>query len=1344
MKNIKIRKILFWALITACFFSVCGANIVLSQTCGESFTISGRISDEDGNGIRGVVLDFPEPVTTDDSGFYKAEICRGWSGTVMPKLETYEFDAAVYNDVQENQTDRDYEARPAVYTISGYVLDHEGKGLEGVALKGFPEETVMTDSSGFYSGEVPFCWSGEIVPELTGFTFAPAGAAYTCLRRDFSYDYVGGMLANIDCGAATIQSRTDGNWNDPDTWTPARIPKWNDIVRIHPGHAVTVNSSANFKIKGLCNSGTLTTAPGTVFDLSADEFIYNQGIIQGSSASNGISGGSLILTAGESFCNTRSGTIQGGHGGDHFASTARGGDGGSIEIYGNMIINEGLVQGGDGGNAATPKGDGCAGSFGGDGGNAFLLADILLINTRNGTISTGSGGSEAHGHCSGYPGKGGDLVFSAPTVIQKGIVRVDGKGGSFDLDPTLAVTGPYAKWYADFIKIYGGKNWKLDLRNLSADAIVGGQKIIFAVGEGSLIDLRGVEKGAIRAPRVEVYGDNILLDDNVSLSDIIITPDLILGPPKIIYEFFMKVQKYAGGTAGKFVPIELFILNNSPEEDRYRVKVTDNRGRELNVLHYTHDLTVSALKKRTSFMRVLLPDTMGASDLLTVSLTSLGDPLLSKTAKVRILSTSPLPGEEPKDSDDDGLPDVMEIEFTDPQNADTDADGMKDGWELCHDLDPLYDDASEDADADGYFNLEEYEAATNPDDPNSVFISEKPLIILGADINAEAEGYIGECTEATEEHERFLNFLEEDVNTENFEGFDPEDAGPWAMDFGAVLSGDARIADAGNGDTNPDGCFPISGNQYLHVAPDNNTEAPAFTLTFDEPRAAFGFFALNFQDDTPLTLTFETAAGDENTVDVFNRSDPSGSVLFSGVIDTENPFVSVSFECDVEGEEWETRKGFAFDNFVIATKEQLKLLPTFEKGIFIAGDDGVVEMDWLYDGGGYQGELGIFSLSGMEFLEGEVFVREAVTRAMSNSRKGYIVYSDPREGARFRGILGEDTEWNNGPYRGKKRFEMLPRDRFAFIMIPNSTFEKFSHDPSTEAPYKRPLFSIISPNWDYGMHQGQTADVSGMGSAFVFEDIEFSESDKDYNDLIIQVFGASAKGIPSLDSLVSRKRGGTRRNSDDWFDWRTETEMGREIMEHIETASSSYGDLKISVILNASSDLSVYDSQGRECGEKGCHIPGAALGVDRDSRYRFVTLPASAEGEYRVVARSATGSTGYLSVRKHRKKGGIVSEKGEMISIGAHGTLVSDVQIHASGGDMSIDMSAVEESPAGPHDFNGDGIVDDADIKMLSSIWNTCEGDEDFDVFFDLDNDGCITILDITPVVNSSSAQENL
>lgn len=73
------------------------------------------------------------------------------------------------------------------------------------------------------------------------------------------------------------------------------------------------------------------------------------------------------------------------------------------------------------------------------------------------------------------------------------------------------------------------------------------------------------------------------------------------------------------------------------------------------------------------------------------------------------------------DLDGDGITNLEEQDLkTDPTSRDTDRDGMDDGYEVAYGLNPLVDDASLDSDSDGYLNIDEYYAASDPYDANSI------------------------------------------------------------------------------------------------------------------------------------------------------------------------------------------------------------------------------------------------------------------------------------------------------------------------------------------------------------------------------------------------------------------------------------------------------------------------------------------------------------------------------------------------------------------------------------------------------------------------------------------------
>jgi len=421
--------------------------------------------------------------------------------------------------------------------------------------------------------------------------------------------------------------------------------------------------------------------------------------------------------------------------------------------------------------------------------------------------------------------------------------------------------------------------------------------------------------------------------------------------------------------------------------------------------------------------------------------------------------------------------------------------------------------------------------------------------------------------------------------------------------------------------------------------------------------------------------------------------------------------------------------------------------PILSAGIFTAGQTGIVKAEWLYDGGAYKGELGIFNIRGMDMSVPDLtaFVEEAVRRVLSGVG-GHIVLSDPVHRARFSGTLGgESTDWNEGELLGLREFDMEPGTRFALMLIPNSTFGKLAENPGTTDRNRRPLFSIASPNADYGMHTGQVADINGMGKAFAIEDMELTDNSigSDYNDLVIQILGAESE-VPSIDDMLaftpaSGKR--SRRDSRSWFDWRTGTELGRKILAHVE-ATPGNDDLSVSVSTDAYADLMIYASDKSFSGKDGSEIPGSFVRLAEDGAQSVFLPKADGSADYRIVLRGLGNRPGSLTVRKHLGLAELSADTTE-IRPEAHQVLTANISVSASDDSeavISIGEIAVPTAEDGTplcHDINGDNKIDEEDIEMVTSRWNSSEGTPEYNPYFDFDDDGFITILDIMAVVNS-------
>ena len=185
----------------------------------------------------------------------------------------------------------------------------------------------------------------------------------------------------------------------------------------------------------------------------------------------------------------------------------------------------------------------------------------------------------------------------------------------------------------------------------------------------------------------------------------------------------------------------------------------------------------------------------------------------------------------------------------------------------------------------------------------------------------------------------------------------------------------------------------------------------------------------------------------------------------------------------------------------------------FDDGYLIVSESGEIEVDFLLDGGWYKGEVGIFSLAGMnQYDSGSLaFIKEAAQRAISNSTDGYVLFEDVKEGARFDRDFAWEKNFNSGEYQGKKTFQLTAGGKYGLIMLPHGTLAEAASNPSLNAAQgKRAFFSMRAANQDNAIQAIEYEVGSKDRSVIGFEDVNVAfGSDRDYNDVVLSIEGAS-------------------------------------------------------------------------------------------------------------------------------------------------------------------------------------------------------------------------------------------
>ncbi|NEP17911.1 MAG: hypothetical protein F6J97_13570 [Leptolyngbya sp. SIO4C1] len=178
---------------------------------------------------------------------------------------------------------------------------------------------------------------------------------------------------------------------------------------------------------------------------------------------------------------------------------------------------------------------------------------------------------------------------------------------------------------------------------------------------------------------------------------------------------------------------------------------------------------------------------------------------------------------------------------------------------------------------------------------------------------------------------------------------------------------------------------------------------------------------------------------------------------------------------------------------------------------------GQVTVHYLLDGGSHEGELGIFSLRGLDLASWgtPAFEQAVVQRVMSNSPLGYRLFSDAAESAQFNQIVDWQTLTPADLTTTSAKTVALPvGELFSFVLIPNGTFA----DLATALAEGDPISASLRPLFA----NAQIKKLAAEGTVWGWEDKEITgSSDRDYDDLIFGLSERSADMVEvGLDAAI--------------------------------------------------------------------------------------------------------------------------------------------------------------------------------------------------------------------------------
>lgn len=152
------------------------ANVIQLTIAGKVISETGPVADvivaADNNG---------GTTTTDGNGEYQLLVDYGWKGRITPTKDGYTFTPAnrALETVAQNVPGVGFAGKVRMMTITDSII-FGTEPIQGVAIRAEPGgTTAITDSKGKYTIQVPYGWTGDLIPTKEGFDFNPPSKPYT-------------------------------------------------------------------------------------------------------------------------------------------------------------------------------------------------------------------------------------------------------------------------------------------------------------------------------------------------------------------------------------------------------------------------------------------------------------------------------------------------------------------------------------------------------------------------------------------------------------------------------------------------------------------------------------------------------------------------------------------------------------------------------------------------------------------------------------------------------------------------------------------------------------------------------------------------------------------------------------------------------------------------------------------------------------------------------------------------------------------------------------------------------------------------------------------------------------